>query len=225
MFPLQDEFVSGRRFSNGHRCQIQYRGPLLARNAYLSEEVSGLTVLHVGFADHLELIQEKRQSGTWLHDVLRESAKVCIGYDVNTDAVRRAADLGVAEVYSSLEQVPRLHFDLLLLPDVIEHLPNVQATLEGLSRDVSFSEILVTTPNAFRLRNRLYMSEEVVNSDHRYWFSPVTLARTLVSSGYRNVQVGFTEGSRRRQRLARVRPLLADGLIARATPPMLGSFS
>jgi hypothetical protein len=52
-------------------------------------------------------------------------------------------------------------------------------------------ELVTTTPNVFRIQNLIntLRAREYINSDHRYWFSPYTLAKVLSQAGYDDVEI------------------------------------
>ena len=74
-----------------------------------------------------------------------------------------------------------------LLADVIEHVGDVVSFLKSMQR-YRFKTLVVATPNAFRLRNFLSYGE-LINTDHRYWFSPYTLCKVLTDAGFAPRQV------------------------------------
>jgi len=84
------------------------------------------------------------------------------------------------EMYSSLDQVEDKHFDLVIVPEVIEHVGNVQQFLEELD-GLSFGDLVITAPDAFLLHKNFsydHVTEivsEVVHPDHNCWYSPYTL--------------------------------------------------
>jgi 2-polyprenyl-3-methyl-5-hydroxy-6-metoxy-1,4-benzoquinol methylase len=181
-----NDYLYGRTFSNGHRFDLGNTGRAARRADRLIEICRGQRVLHVGCCDHLGLIRAKVAQGVYLHQSLcRESAR-CVGMDTNVEGVALLHELGFAEVHLP-DDVPDDEFDICLLADVIEHVGDVVAFLRSMSR-YRFKRLVVATPNAFRLRNFL-SSGELVNTDHRYWFSPYTLCKVLVDAGYAPVQV------------------------------------
>jgi hypothetical protein len=70
----------------------------------------------------------------------------------------------------------------------VHFLSRVQRNLSGYCR-----EIIVTVPNAFALQNFLnaFRRVEKINSDHRFWFSPYTLAKIMHRSGFRPTTFDF----------------------------------
>lgn len=175
-------YLRGDRFSNGHRFDLgQTTGVTPRRGERLVELVRSRRVLHVGCCDHLDLIREKVASGIYLHQQLTAAAAHCVGLDTNAPGIALLRELGFAQSYGPGD-VPEQAFDVCLLADVIEHVGDVVTFLREM-RQYRFDEIVVVTPNLFRLRNFL-SSGEVVNTDHRYWFSPYTLCKVLIDAGY-----------------------------------------
>lgn len=87
--------------------------------------------------------------------------------------------------------------------------------------------VLLTTPNALRLRNRRLWTAELVNTDHRYWFSPYTLAKSLVDADLSPTSFWYTDVARFTRGtlvrpwevlLKRRFPLCRDGLAVLAEP-------
>ena len=179
--PATRDFLSGATFSNAHRFELGNRGRAPRRVERLVELCRGQRVLHVGCCDHLELIRSKVAQGVYLHQQLCAVASRCVGMDVNAEGIALLHELGFAEVYLP-DQVPDDDYDVCVLADVIEHVGDVVEFLRSMQRH-RFKEIVVATPNAFRLRNFL-STGELINTDHRYWFSPYTLCKVLADAGY-----------------------------------------
>lgn len=173
--------LNGTTFSNGQRFDLGNRGRAQRRNERLLDLTRGKRVLHVGCCDHLDLIRAKVAQGVYLHQRLCQVATHCVGVDVNEAGVALLHELGFAEVYTP-QEVPQDEFEICLLADVIEHVGDVVSFLQSMRR-YRFRELVVVTPNLFRLGN-LLSSGEVINTDHRYWFSPFTLCKVLVDAGY-----------------------------------------
>lgn len=219
--PTTMDYLSGRRFSNGHRFDLGNRGLAPRRIDRLVELVRGKTVLHVGCCDHLDLIRDKVAQGVYLHQQLCRSARRCIGVDINVEGIALLKELGFDDVYVP-DAAPGVEYDLCLLADVIEHVGDAVSFLKSMRR-YRFKQITVVTPNVFRLRNML-STGEWVNTDHRYWFSPYTLSKVMVDAGYRPQSLTLCHGdhvSWRGALAARVLdhfPKYRDTLMLTATP-------
>ena len=179
--PTTRDFLSGATFSNAHRFALGNTGRAPRRFERLVELTRGRKVLHVGCCDHLDLIRAKVAQGVYLHQNLCDVATRCVGMDTNEPGVALLRELGFPEVYLP-DDVPDDDYDICLLADVIEHVGDVVSFLASMRR-YRFRQLVVVTPNAFRLRNFL-SSGELINTDHRYWFSPYTLCKVLVDAGY-----------------------------------------
>lgn len=220
--------LKGTTFSSGQRFDLGNRGRAQRRNERLVEITRGKRVLHVGCCDHLDLIRSKVDQGVYLHQQLCDVAAHCVGVDVNVSGVALLRELGFAEVYMP-DEVPAESFDICLLADVIEHVGDVVSFLRSMRR-YRFGELMVVTPNVFRLGNLLSMGE-VVNTDHRYWFSPFTLCKVLVDAGYepQRVELCHTDyvnwRGAAKARLLDLAPKFRDTLLAVATPAQVTSPS
>jgi hypothetical protein len=217
--PTVDSFLAGRTFSNSGEFRVG-RAPLLYRDALISDLCKGKVVMHLGCADHLELIQGKRANGTYLHDQLTAVSARVVGVDTNADALEEMRRAGIDDLYQPEDLPADIEFDLVVAPDVIEHVGNVEDFLRYAG---SFGcPVLVTTPNALRMSNRTRFRSELVNTDHRYWFSPYTLARSLVAAGFRVDEFYYTGGFARRKPLRSLGrllyPLSREGIGILATP-------
>ncbi len=150
-------------------------------------------VIHLGCTDHLPLIDDKLKHGTYLHRQLSYVTAECIGVDINEEAINYVRSKGIANVVAGdmtkpgISEVEALHWDYLLIPDVIEHIPNPAAFLQGISESYGkyIDRIIITTPNAFG--NYLYgeaaFRQETVNYDHCFWFTPYTLCKVVHAAG------------------------------------------
>jgi len=209
-----ENYLLGKELSNGAFFNVP-SDYVYERNQLLANLVKNKKVLHLGCADHVSLIAQKRKHGRYLHDLLVGSGSKVIGADVNLDALREMTALGIQDLYH-IDEIPfDIDFDIVLVPDVIEHVGDVQNFLSDLQRFKC--PVVVTTPNAFRIANRLQFRSELVNTDHKYWFSPYTLAKTVVDAGYEIEKFYYTDALPLRQPfrslIKRLYPLTRDGLL------------
>ena len=180
------DYLFDRRFSNGRGFDLGNRGRAQRRSDRLVAMVAGLRVLHIGCCDHLPLIREKVEKGIYLHENLCRAAAQCVGVDTNAEGVQLLRDLGFAETYlpdNVPEPAPDPPYDICLVADVIEHVGDPVTFLRSMLR-YRFKRLVVVTPNAFRLRNCLPSGQEVINTDHRFWFTPYTLCKVMADAGY-----------------------------------------
>jgi 2-polyprenyl-3-methyl-5-hydroxy-6-metoxy-1,4-benzoquinol methylase len=169
---------------------------LCDRLGYLVNLCRGRRVLHLGCCDHPPLIPAKFKEGTWLHEQLTRASAECLGLDIDSEAVEFVKretgfdNVWVADLAQAApESVVRAPvWDLLVAGEIVEHLDNPVDFLSRVNRNLRSHcrEILITVPNAFSLQNfgGALRHEEKINSDHRFWFTPYTLAKILTRSGY-----------------------------------------
>lgn len=215
------DFLSGRSFSNGHHFDLDNRGRVSRRFERLVELCRDKRVLHVGCCDHLELIREKMTQTVYLHQEICRVASRCVGSDVSVEGIELLQALGFADVFQP-DEVPDEDYDICLMADVIEHVGDVVTFLRSMRR-YRFKTLIVVTPNLFRARNFL-SSGELINTDHRYWFSPYTISKVLVDAGFTPECIELCHGdhaSFKGAMLARVLdwfPKYRDTLIVIASP-------
>lgn len=172
------------------------------KNEWLCDVIRNRSVLHVGCVDHLPLLQDKMKAGTWLHAHLVDSAHKCVGLDISDEGINALRDHGVKDVYSGDVTDPggnaslrEQRWDYILVPDVIEHIPEPGAFLSSLSSlwGKEGGRLIVTVPNEvcfLTLRDSLF-SKGVINSDHKHAYSLYILARLVMSSGWEIEKAGF----------------------------------
>lgn len=161
-------------------------------------------VLHVGCVDHLVLLDPKIASGTWMHEVLCSIAQTCGGIDVNAEGIAELRRRGYENLwvgdpaFSPEAELLAGPWDMLFLGEMLEHvdspveyLTKLRTTWEGKCRS-----IIVTVPNALSwstIRSAIRSGGEVINTDHRYWFTPYTIAKVASRAGLEVMQLFLCE--------------------------------
>lgn len=157
------------------------------RTEFLCNFVRGKRVAHIGFADcGYRDAQDARR--TWLHAHLAETAGEIVGLDLDVEGVARAGREGF-EAYvadccdpGSLRALGIPPFDLVLAGEVIEHIDEPGAFLDGLHQLITpGGRLCVTTPNAYSAVNTLaaLVGVEVIHPDHIALYSWRTLTELL----------------------------------------------
>src|SRR5688500_8435679 len=79
-------FLEGEKFTNALTFTISGQNQNKDRLSYIESKCIDKRVIHIGFADHLPLIEKKINSNTWLHSRLLKVCSKCIGVDVDKEA-------------------------------------------------------------------------------------------------------------------------------------------
>lgn len=155
----------------------------------------GKRVLHIGCADW-----PITDPATSLHLALEPVCAQLDGVDPHVEALEQLAPFASGKLFSSLEDVTD-SYDVVLVPEVLEHVPNVSIFLEEL-QNIDASTFFVSVPDAFQCRARHfdYINDtqtfvEVVHPDHNVWYTPYTFANTIRKySSFKIEQMWFFNG-------------------------------
>lgn len=195
LFDQEDKrHLDGSAFSSIYVFRLKGDSRPLTRLDCLKSLVKDKRVIHFGCVDHLPLIEQRRKSGNWLHEVLAENAASVVGIDINSEGINYMNREGFEAYVSNVvtDNIPdslrqNLRWDYLLAGEVLEHIGNPVEFLENIRNKYSpvTDRIIITVPNAwsytsirFALRN-----QELINTDHRFWFTPYTLAKVATDAG------------------------------------------
>lgn len=181
-------------FTNSIIIPYDYYQPIPNRVTFLTHLVKDKSVIHLGCLDHLPLIDDKIKRGQWLHKELTQSAKKCIGLDIDKDAYEYVKNkYGVTNIRLSdftsvkLDEIISNQWDYAILGELLEHIDNPVSFLSAIKNNYAgiVRSLVITVPNAWTQTTiRMAMkSKEIINSDHRYWFTPYTLAKVIVRAG------------------------------------------
>jgi len=139
----------------------------------------GKRVLHIGCADW-----PITDPATSLHLALEPFCAELDGFDVHEEALAQLAPLTRGKLHSRFEEIGG-HYDVVLVPEVLEHVPNVAEFLAQL-QSLDAECFLISVPDAFQCQGRHfdYVSGaqtfvEVVHPDHNVWYTPYTFSNTI----------------------------------------------
>jgi SAM-dependent methyltransferase len=149
-------------------------------------------VAHLGCADS-PYTDDLLAAGLLLHERLLRVSEVT-GFDIDGAALRtlRRAHPGArfveADITHELAGEDRGRYALVIAGEVLEHVPDADAFLRA-ARELLAPEgrLAVTVPNACcpKVGLRSLAGRESVHPDHRVYYGPRTLTRTLAGAGYR----------------------------------------
>ncbi len=198
-------YLDGNHFSTSLEVRIsQPVNKIDDRITLLEQESRGKKVIDLGCVDHLEQLEAKISQDLWLHARLAKVADKCLGIDINRSGIDQlqqklnCKDVIYGDIQNDeIAEIKTDHWDLLIAGEVIEHTDNPVMFLGNVRKSYAqnINHIIITVPNAFSLLNHRKCLEgrEIINSDHRYWFTPYTLAKVLLRAGFKLDRYQFCE--------------------------------
>ena len=238
MKPEYLPYLSGESFSASLDMTVAANSQgLNERVQYLEDMVRGKRVIHVGCLDHVPLIRQRIENNTWLHKRLTEASQTCLGIDINEEGAVLVRTLGFDNVVicnliddDPLPEVVGAKWDYMGLGEMLEHIDNPVLFLENIAAKYGncVDRFLLTVPNAIHLDNFLnaLRHSERINTDHRFWFTPYTLAKVANAAGMKvmNFELCLHKPNVPRRRifyrgLLRLFPLLRGSLIMELAVP------
>ncbi len=199
----QLKYISGESFSSSYNFKILEKFESKTRIKMVLEKTRQKKILHVGCVDHIDLIDEKINSGNYLHKLLTQNAKKCIGIDINKEGINLLKDeynfdnVFYADLLSNeLEIIKTDKWDCIVLGEILEHVENPVEFLHEIKKKYKdfIEKIIITVPNALNnqlLRIAKKSKVEYINSDHKYWFTPFTILKVMSQAGIEPVDLSF----------------------------------
>lgn len=171
------------------------------REEYLLDLANGKRVLHFGFLDSI-FLEQKIADNSLLHSRLGRAASRLCGVDIDGPVLERYRHLtgdhdnllwDIAD--GNIPQQLRQGFDLILFPEVLEHVPDPGLVLTNLCTlcSTNSARLCLTVPNAFDMYAFMAAMHgiELVHPDHLHTFTPHTLTKLLQVSGLHLIELSF----------------------------------
>jgi hypothetical protein len=235
--PDLSAYLSGSKFDEHLAVVLDGHAGIADRVEIISGLIAGKNVVDIGFVDHEQLVDGKIAANDWLHGQLCRVASRCLGVDINATGVKhvqeryRVSDVLVADL-AGPGNVPALRetfWDYFVLAEVLEHIDNPVEFLTAIRENYGgcFGSLIITVPNAFCGGNLIssLRGREIINSDHRFWFTPYTLAKVVTMSGYRIRSFRFASYSHNsapkrfaKNIVLRFAPMLAERIVLVCSP-------
>jgi hypothetical protein len=196
------EYLEGAKFSNALKIKYDYYQPISDRISLLCNLAKNKNVLHLGCLDHLPLIDSKISQNKWLHKELTRVASKCLGVDINEEAKKHVEEqhgfLNIILGDFTKEMLPEItseRWDFAVLGELLEHIDNPVSYLKSIRESYAqcIRQLVITVPNAWTqtTMRMASASSELINSDHRYWFTPYTLSHVLMRAGLKLDHIYF----------------------------------
>lgn len=200
-----NKYFTGENFNSFLEIKYNFINELNDRTDILKDKFKNKNIIHLGCVDHLEIIEEKIKNDSWIHKIITDISKNCIGIDINKAGIDFIKNKGFENVYykdiTDLVQMKEIiksdfKWDYLFLGEVLEHIDNPVDFLTTIRETYSgyIDKIVISVPNAFKKTNitDIFKNIERINTDHKYWFTPFTLSKVLIVAGFNNVDVEVT---------------------------------
>jgi hypothetical protein len=190
------KYLKGEVFQSSLNVEIsKEKHRMISRESAITEIIRNTNVIHIGCSDHKEIINDKIKNNIWLHKLITENSKRCIGIDIDKESIEFIKnELGYQNVFygniltDDFRNITENNWDYAVFGEIVEHLDNpvhfLKVFKEKYGKNVS--RFIITVPTVYNKRQFANMMNyrEVINSDHRFWFTPYTISKVLVSAGY-----------------------------------------
>ena len=191
------QYLNGETFNKSLTVEIgKSKHRIISRETAITEIIRNKNVIHIGCSDHIQIINEKIKNNTWLHKLITDNASNCIGIDIDKESIEFIKkELGYKNVYhgdiltDDFKIINEDRWDYAVFGEIIEHLDNpvnfLKVFKEKYGKNVS--GFIITVPSIYnrsQFRNMMQY-KEIINSDHRFWFTPYTISKVLASAGYK----------------------------------------
>jgi hypothetical protein len=176
---------------------------IVSREAAITNIIRNKNVIHLGCSDHVQIINEKIKNNIWLHKLITDNARSCIGIDIDKESIDYIREkLGFTNVYhgdilnDTFSTLTDRQWDYAVFGELIEHIGDPVSFLKSFKERYGnhVQRFIITVPNIYnklQFRNMLQY-KEVINSDHRFWFTPYTITKVLVSAGYSPENISYS---------------------------------
>jgi mannosyltransferase OCH1-like enzyme len=140
---------------------------------------SGQRVLHIGCADW-----PIQNPNTSLHLALEPVCAKLDGFDIHAEALAALAPHAKGKLFSKFQDLTS-EYDLILVPEVMEHVADVSGFLAQL-HSLNARSYAITVPDAYQCYRRHFDYQkdsetftEIVHPDHNCWYTPYTFTNVV----------------------------------------------
>ena len=149
-----------------------------SRPDYFYDHIKDKKVLHVGCTDH-----PFDPEGS-LHTTLY-GYKELHGLDIDAEGIEQLRKLVSGHYYTDPQKIKE-SYDVILIPETIEHLANPGYFLENIDQ-ITCDKLIITVPDVtlhyyndyFEYDHKAPLYLEAIHSDHFAWYSPYTIKNLI----------------------------------------------
>jgi hypothetical protein len=198
------KYLRGEAFKTSLLVDIgKSKHKITSREAVITDFIRNKNVIHIGCSDHIPVIKQKIINNTWLHKLITDNAKTCVGIDIDKESIefiRRETEyqnVFQGDILSdNLEVINDNNWDYVVFGEMVEHLDNPVNFLKVFKDRYGdrVDKFIITVPSIYNIHQFKNMMNyiEIINSDHRFWFTPYTASKVLVSAGYNPEKITYT---------------------------------
>lgn len=144
--------------------------------------IKGKNVLHIGCTGHNTYPCEEEEN--WLHGIVAREAGDCVGLDINKELINNLNKMNYKCIYGDAQNFSLdKKYDVILAPDVIEHLHDYKGFFTCIRTHlVDDGILLITTPQPWfflRFLRCLIKGDAGFHQEHTLWFCRHTLEEML----------------------------------------------
>jgi len=148
----------------------------MSRDDYFVNSLKNKKILHVGCAGGDMYYSNKKRH---LHSYLINNGIDVDGLDIRKDIIDELkVKFPNNNFYLELSEIQNKLYDVVLIPEVLEHIDNARDFLDEMF-SIKSKTFLITVPNCEGLFNcfsyKNNIATELVHPEHYYWFSAYTL--------------------------------------------------
>jgi 2-polyprenyl-3-methyl-5-hydroxy-6-metoxy-1,4-benzoquinol methylase len=183
------------------------------RDRFLTEKSKNKHIVHIGCTDWPDQVSQM-QKGNFLHSKLVKVTKNVVGVDIDVQGIANlevsypqekfiTGDIGTDTDVQ--DKIIQLAPDIIVIPDVIEHVENAREFLSGLKycldsingRRASQTIAIITTPNAYALKTFLpsLVGLDFTHPDHCLLHNEVTIRHALNDSDLKVHSIAYSRRS------------------------------
>lgn len=190
------KYLKGDAFQTSLNVEIgKEKHKIISRERAITDIIKNTAVVHIGCSDHIQVINDKIRNNIWLHKLITDNATNSIGIDIDKESIEFIKnELGYKNVFhgniliDDLKEIKAGKWDYAVFGEIVEHLDDPVHFLKAFKAKYgeNVSRFIITVPNIYNIRqfSNMMNYREVINSDHRFWFTPYTISKVLVSAGY-----------------------------------------
>jgi len=198
------KYLNGESFQTSLTVDLEKtKYEIIPRETAIIDLIKNTNVIHIGCSDHIQVINEKIQTNTWLHKLITDNSKNCIGIDIDRESIEYIKNnLGYTNVFhgdilsDDFDVIKQTKWDYVVFGEIMEHIDNPVNFLKVFKSrfGANVERFIITVPSIYNKRQfgNMLKYKEVINSDHRFWFTPYTISKIVAEAGYKPDNLTFS---------------------------------